>query len=464
MSQNTVPVRLLPPDISLAGLAKLTGPIFIANLAVMGNFTIDTIMAGRFGTEDLAAVALAGASTGSILMLLVGILQGLSPICGHHFGARKLERIGFEVNQAFYLLLFLAAAGIFALSQTGFWTEFGQVRGRIAELTSLYLLSSAAAIPAALVNRVFISVNAAVNRPKITMWISLLMLLLKVPVNAVFMYGMLGLPALGGAGAGISNAVLAWASMALYLGFFLKDPKFRAMHPARWYGPDGRALLEQLKIGVPIGLSVFFEVSAFTFMAIFVSRLGAVAVSAHQIVSNITATLYMVPLSVGIASSVLVAQCLGAGFPAAAEQITHRASRVALAIAIAASTMLYLLQEQIIGIYTKDPAVLALAETLILCGVLYHTFDAAQSVGSFLLRGYRISWGPMLITGTVLWGIGLGGGYLLAFTDTPLGPAFGTLGYWIACAAGLTVAGIALMSYAWLHARKVRLAAEKSES
>ena len=117
--------RLTPPDISVGGLAKLASPIFVANLAVMGNATIDTIMAGRLGAEDLAAVALASASTGCIFMLLVGIVQGLSPICGHHFGARKFEQIGFEINQSLYLVLLLSIFGIGILSWTSFWTELG---------------------------------------------------------------------------------------------------------------------------------------------------------------------------------------------------------------------------------------------------------------------------------------------------------------------------------------------------
>ena len=418
--------RLTPPDISVGGLAKLASPIFVANLAVMGNATIDTIMAGRLGAEDLAAVALASASTGCIFMLLVGIVQGLSPICGHHFGARKFEQIGFEINQ------------------------------------SLYLIASAVAVPAALLNRVFISVNAAINQPRITMWISLLMLALKAPVNALFMYGLFGLPELGGAGAGVGNAVLAWFGLIFYAGYFFKGAHYKPMHAKRWFGPSFDALKEQLRIGLPIGLSVFFEVSSFTLMAIFISRMGAVAVSAHQIVSNITSTLYMVPLSIGIAASVLVSQCLGAGFPDAAERITRRSLAVTVAISATACCLLFIFSHFIISIYTTDIAVMQIAGTLILCGVIYHTFDAAQSVSSFILRGYKIAWVPMIVSGVALWGVGLFGGYNLAFRESFLGAPLGPLGFWIACACGLILSGITLVSFALYHARSVKLATQKA--
>lgn len=454
--KNTAALRrLAPPDISLSGLAKLAGPIFIANLAVLGNVTIDTIMAGHLGAEDLAAVALGGAATGSILMLLVGVIQGLSPICGHHFGAKRYERIGFEGCQALYIAALLSLVGIPMLAWTGFWNDLGQVTGRIAALTSTYLVFSAASIPFGLVNRIFISINAAINRPRITMWVSLVMLALKAPVNALFMYGLFGLPAMGGAGAGVSNAILYAVSTVLFVVAFWRDPACRPMRPARLHAPDFRAIGEQLRIGLPIGLSVFFEVSSFTMMAIFISRLGAIAVSAHQIVSNIMATLYMIPLSIGIASSVLVAQSLGAGFPDFAERMTRRALKVAIAIALAMSGLLYCFNAAVIDIYTNVEDVRRLALVLITCGIVYHTFDAVQAVGGFVLRGYKITWVPMLVSGVALWCFGLGAGYKLCFTETPLGDPMGPIGFWIGCTAGLMLAAASLAGYALMHARKV---------
>jgi MATE family multidrug resistance protein len=288
------------------------------------------------------------------------------------------------------------------------------------------------------------------------------MLALKAPVNALFMYGLFGLPELGGAGAGVGNAVLAWFGLIFYAGYFFKGAHYKPMHAKRWFGPSFDALKEQLRIGLPIGLSVFFEVSSFTLMAIFISRMGAVAVSAHQIVSNITSTLYMVPLSIGIAASVLVSQCLGAGFPDAAERITRRSLAVTVAIAATACCLLFIFSHFIISIYTTDIAVMQIAGTLILCGVIYHTFDAAQSVSSFILRGYKIAWVPMIVSGVALWGVGLFGGYNLAFRESFLGAPLGPLGFWIACACGLILSGITLVSFALYHARSVKLATQKA--
>ena len=142
-------------------------------------------------------------------------------------------------------------------------------------------------------------------------------------------------------------------------------------------------------------------------MAIFVSRLGPAVISAHQIVANLTSLCYMVPLSAGIASSVLIAQSLGAGWPAVAEIAMKRTLRLTLSIAVLASLVLYLFRGAIIWLYTSEPPVHDLAASLLLFGCFYHVFDAMQSVSSFALRGYRVTFAPMLIYGVLLWGVGL---------------------------------------------------------
>ena len=122
---------LLPPDISLKALLKLAGPIFVANVAIIGSGTIDTIMGGQLGKEHLAAIALGISATISVLMGLVGILQGLSPIAGHHFGARRPREIGIDVAQAFWLVIFLSMIGVPLLAATDFWTDLGGVTGEV---------------------------------------------------------------------------------------------------------------------------------------------------------------------------------------------------------------------------------------------------------------------------------------------------------------------------------------------
>ncbi|HBZ57713.1 MAG TPA: MATE family efflux transporter [Sutterella sp.] len=437
------------PNIGLSGLARLAGPIFIANLAVMGSVTVDTIMAGRLGVEHLAAVALGGASCATIFIGLMGILQALSPIAGNHFGARNYKRIGFDTVQSGWIAVLLTIIGMTIMLNTWIWTGLGGATGKVKELTEIILVASAFGLPGALASRVFISLNAAVSRPKVTMWVSLASLALKVPVNALFMYGLFGLPELGGAGVGVATALLNTASALVYLTLFLRDPYYDKMRPERLFGPVRKAIAEHLRLGVPIGMSTFFEVSSFSLMAVFISRVGPIEVSAHQIVANIMATFYMLPLSLGISASVLVAQCLGAGSALAAREITWRTFAVATTLAVGTVLAIFLLKNQIIGLYTTDAAVTSLCLTLIVYGCIYHVFDALQTVANFAMRGYRMTFLPMLVYATLLWGVGVGGGLYLGLFGEAAGGPYGAQGFWFATALSLFLAGAVLTAMAF---------------
>lgn len=464
-SESFAPQRTAAPDIGLVALFKLAGPLFVANLAIMGAATIDTIMAGRLGAEHLAVVALGGATAVMVLFALVGVLQGLSPIAGHHYGARKLDLIGFEVTQSLWVAFALALLGALACLQTDFWVHFGGVSGQVAEMTRTYLIISAVGLPAAIISRTYIAVNAAVNRPRVTMWVALMMLATKAPLNGVFMYGWLGFPALGGAGAALALTVNSWLGLLVYYLVWKLDPYYSAMRPAHWFGPHLRTIWHQLRLGVPIGLSVFFEVSSFTLMAIFISRIGTIDVAAHQIVANITATLYQVPLSIAIAVSVLVSQCLGAGRKDKAQEITIRALKTAAAIALVSVVTLYIFRTHLVKLYTIDEAVQQLATSLLIFGVIYHVTDACQTVSGFALRGYRVTLAPMLIYGILLWCVGLGGGYWAGFHATSWGGPFGAAGFWGATAVGLVLAGLSLAAMAlWVARAKAREDAPQLET
>jgi MATE family multidrug resistance protein len=436
-----------PPDTSTRAFVKLGWPLFIANLALVGNSTIDTIMAGQLSATDLAAVAVGSSIYVSVYIGLMGVLQALSPIAGHHFGAQRWRAIGDDLQQALWLSIFLTIAGLPIVLATDAWLGFARVDADVASIATTYLQAIAFGLPAALAARAFVALNAAVSRPKITMLINVSALALKVPLNAVFMFGAGPIPAMGGAGAGVATAVLAWLMLALNLGVWRFDPFFRRFHSARVHMARWQSQRELLKLGIPIGLSVLFEVTSFTFMAVLIARLGTASVAGHQVVGNIAALLFMVPLAIGIAASVLVAQSLGAGHPRVARAAALRGFRLSIAIALVTATVVWLMREPLVALYTTDAAVSGIALTLIGWTAVFHVFDAGQGVAGFALRGYKNTLWPMVIYGVSLWGVGLIGGYWIAFNDTLLGAPRGAVGFWEAATVALAFAAISL---AWL--------------
>jgi MATE family multidrug resistance protein len=442
------------PDASSRALLKLAWPLLIANLAVVGNGTIDAIMAGRLSATDLAGVAVASSIYITVYIGLMGVLQALAPVVGHHFGAHRWRAIGDDVQQALWLSVLLTLVGLPWVLATDVWIRFARVDTDVGRVAALYLQAIAFGIPAALATRVFVALNAAVSRPKVTMSINLAALAMKVPLNVVFMQGAGPIPAFGGAGAGMATAALSWMMLGLSFAVWRFDPfyaRFRGtgVHPPRW-----ASLRELLKLGVPIGVSTLFEVTSFTFMAILIARLGTAAVAGHQIAANLISIMFMLPLSLGIATSVLVAQSLGAGSPAVARRAALRGFRVAIAIAASAAIALWLLRAPIVRLYTSDPAVAAVALSLLGLAALFHLFDAGQAVAGFVLRGYKSTFWPMVIYGVALWGIGLGGGYWIGLNPTPFGPPRGPLGFWEAATAALVLAAVTLCMLAAAVSRR----------
>lgn len=456
-----LPMSASVPDPSLAlrasgrELFALAWPIFVAQIAVMGLSVIDTVMAGRLSANDLAAVALGGSIYASVFVGLMGVLQALTPIAGHHYGAGRYADIGTDVGQALWLALFLSLIGVPLLAFNAPWLALTGTEPAVARIASLYLWAVAIGLPASLAARAYIALNAAVSRPKVTMAINLAALGAKVPLNFAFMYGAGPLPALGGAGCGVATAVLLWGVLAANWSVYRLDPFYARFHPARRHrrGPIWARQRELLKLGLPSGATILIEVTSFTFIALLVARLGAVTVAGHQIVANLVAVLFMMPLAYGIAASVQVAQALGAGLPAAARSAARRGWRVAMATALVVCIAVYLLREPIVAAFTRDAQVAAVASSLLAAGVVFHFFDAMQGVAGFILRGYKVALAPMLIHSVALWGLGLAGGYWLAY-HPPAGWAYGgAFSFWAAAAAGLVLAGFAMT---WLAAYVAR--------
>ena len=299
----------------------------------------------------------------------------------------------------------------------------------------------------------FVALNAAVSRPMVTMVINLTVLGLKAPLNAVFMYGWGPFDAMGGAGAGVATALLAWLALGMSVAIWRLDRFYDRFRSASVHGPRWERLRELLRLGLPIGLSTLFEVTSFTFMAVLIARLGATSVAGHQIVANLVAILFMVPLSLGIATSVLVAQSLGSGAPRVARMAAVRGFRLALGVALVAAALLWLLRGPIVQLYTSNPDVARMALSLLGLAALFHVFDAVQGMGSFVLRGYRQTFWPMVIYGVALWGLGLGGGAWLAYNPSFLGPPRGAAGFWEAATFAI---GITAAALAWLAAFEAR--------
>lgn len=431
-------------------IAGLAWPVLIGQLAIIAFGVIDTAMVGRYSALDLAALGLGSSIYISVYIGLTGILTALQPVAAQLFGARKDAEIGLEVRQAFWLALVLTAIGVAILYFPGPLLDLARAPEALRERTIGYLRLLSFGLPASLVFRIYSSLANAVGRPRLVMVLQVGALVVKVPLNLWLIFGGLGLPALGGPGCALASTAINWVLALCAVVALTRVDVFSPFEIFKHFcWPEWKRQAELLKLGIPMGLSYLIEVTSYTFMAIFIARLGTTTLAGHQIAGNLGAVLYMTPLSIGVATSTLVAQALGGNRPDEARTLARHGVMTAVAIACCYGAIVFVLRPVIIGGYTPDPAVALAAMPLVAIVTLYHVFDALQITTAFALRAYKVAVVPTVIYAIALWGVGLGGGYALGFDVTGTLPAWatGARGFWIANLTSLMLAGAGLLVY-----------------
>ncbi len=444
-------------------IVSLAWPMLIGQLAVLGFSTVDTVLVARHSATDLAAFAVGSAAYITVFIGLRGVVLAIGPIVGQLYGAKRLEDAGHQLHQSVWLALGLSVLGCLLLVFPAPFLMLSRATPEMADKIEGYLLALACSVPASLLFTVYRGFNIAVSRPKAVMVLQLGGLALKIPLSIALVSGVasLGIPALGVTGCGISTLIAMWSqAIAAYL--VLRNDRFYDRFALRGHGidrPQAASLLALLRLGVPMGLTILIEVTGFAFMAIFIARLGATPVAGHQIAVNLVSMMFMMPMALSNATTTLVAQSIGADRLLDARRLGLHGLQVTLALAALTGFSVYLLRVPIVGLYTSDAAVAAAALSLLSWVGWFHLCDALQTFAQFVLRAWRITVISLVVFVLSMWGLGLGGGYLLAFDG--LGGTLpqwrGAIGFWIASTAGLLSAGVVLTSYLlWMQQQRVR--------
>lgn len=407
---------------TLARIARQAWPVLISQWAGISYGVLDTAMTGHAGPTALAAMALAASIYITIFVGLMGVVHALIPIIGQHFGASRLDDVGAAWGQGVWLALGLSVVGGLLMAFPDMWLSFsGDIAPEVRHNIRSYLYALILALPAALVFRTIYSLGTAVSRPKLVMLIGLCSVAIKAALNYAFIYGAWGFPELGAAGAGLSTAVVYWLSVAAGMLIIWRDPFYRQFR-LRIGRPDWKILKELLRLGIPMGGSYLVEVCAFTFMALLVAREGTFVSGGHQIMSNLAALCYMMPMALGVATASLTAQAVGGQDHALAKRIALGGMVLGIVGALLTSAILLGGQARIIAAYTNNADIAMVAATLLPMIPLFHLFDSMQCINSYVLRAYKIAVVPLIIQVIALSVIGLIGGWWLGF-----GPGRGQL-------------------------------------
>jgi multidrug resistance protein, MATE family len=367
------------------------------------------------------------------------------------------------VHQSLWIVFVLAALGSMLLAFPHPFLWLAQAGPEVAGKVRGYLLALAFSLPASLMFTVYRGFNTAVSRPKAVMALQIGGLALKVPLSTMLVFGWpaLGVPSLGAVGCAIATAIVMWSQVFIALAVLKRDSFYA---PFRLFGrgldrPDRAAIRGLLKLGLPMGATILIEVTGFSFMALFIARVGTTAVAGHQIAANLVSLMFMMPMALANATGTLVAQGIGARRHAEAVRLGWHGLWLASALSALLGGTVFVLREQVARLYSPDAAVVAAAMPLLAWVAIFHFADAVQAIVAFVLRAWHIATTPMVIYALSIWGLGLGGGYLLGFDTLGITPRslLGAPGFWVAATVSLVAAALALTALlAWVTSARRR--------
>lgn len=442
----------------LARLLRLALPIVVTQLSQMGMGVADTIMAGRYGAVDLAGVALGANVFWPTVMLLAGVIMAVVPSVSQLHGAGRHEGAGEVVRQALWIALAGGALLILLYRSTPPLLAALGVDPQAIPVAGAYLDALSWGVLPLLGYFALRYLCEGMSWTTPAMVVAFIGLVAKIPLNYLFIYGAGPLPGMGGIGCGWASALVMWLEL-LVLVAVVANSRMRVTGLfSRVSRPAWAEILRLLKLGVPIGVTIFLEFSLFSLVTLLIGRLGVNAVAAHQIATNVGGLAFMVPMAIGMAVAVRVGYNVGAGNLDDARRSGWVALGVAVGFALLVGTLLYVFRGAIAGLYSNDPAVTTVAMELMVFVAVYQLVDDTQVTAMGALRGFKDTRTPLLIALLAYWAVGFPVGMTLGFGWIEL-PAFvGVRGFWVGLSLGLCVAAVVLTSrFAWLSRRHERV-------
>ncbi|PMQ17839.1 MATE family efflux transporter [Janthinobacterium sp. AD80] len=436
----------------VSSLWKLAWPILIGQLATVGMGAADVAMTGHTNPEELAAVSLGAAIWSIVLVTVSGIMMAINTLVAHEIGAARHDKVPHIVRQSLWKALLVGLVACLLTNMAALVFDHLMLEPAVAAKAKLFVHIISCALPPFAAYRALYGYSTSINQTKPVMVIALAALALNILVNYLLIYGHWGMPKLGGVGCAVATTCCVWMMLLAMLAWIRIAPAYRATYPfTHWEGPQMSSIGPMLRLGLPIGVTYFAEVSAFGVISLLVARFGVIQVSAHQIALNFSSVVFMVPLTFGIALVTRVGHAVGEANLRRARFISWVGVGMSLTAAIVSATLITVFRHQIAQAYTSDPQVQTLCAQLLLFAALFQLSDATQVATSCAIRGYKVTRQPMLIQLLAFWGFSLPIGYVLGlapagFLWSPAEP-MAAAGFWIGLVTGLTVAAVLLTWY-----------------
>jgi len=413
-------------------------PVLIYQLANYSASFVDTTMTGQYDTLHLAGVSMATSLWSPFFSFLTGIVSALVPIVGHHLGKGDEKKITSDFYQFIYIALGLSIFlfGLVIFLAPPILNHIG-LEPKVAAVAVHYLQFLAIGIIPLLLFSVIRSLLDSLGLTKLSMYLMLLLLPLNSGFNYLLIYGVFGLPELGGAGAGLGTSLAYWCLLAISIFILIKNKKLKEYQFSKITPLDFERIKEGVRLGLPIGGTVFAEVAIFSVVGLIMAKFSSLIIASHQSAMNFSTLMYAFPMSISSAMAIVISYEVGAKRFDDAKTYIGLGRWTAFIFAGFTLSFLYIFRGNVANLYGNDSEFIDLTARFLTYSLFFQLADTFAAPLQGILRGYKDTVIPFYLGLVGYWGMTLPVAMLFdSLTD------FGAYSYWIGLIISLVVSGV----------------------
>ncbi len=416
---------------------KIFFPILIYQFANYSASFVDTAMTGQYNTMDLAGVSIATSIWNPFFTFLTGIVSALVPIIGHHLGRGKKEEVASDFYQFIYLALGLSVVllGMVLFLAPLILNHIG-LEAPVVAVAVRYLWFLSIGIIPLLLFSVIRSLLDSLGLTKLSMYLMLLLLPLNSGFNYLLIFGAFGVPGLGGAGSGLGTSLAYWVLLGISVLVLFKQEKLKALHLEKRIPLNMDKIKEGVRLGLPIGGTVFAEVAIFSVVGLIMAKFSSLIIASHQSAMNFSSLMYAFPMSISSAMAIVVSYEVGAKRFDDAKTYIGLGRWTALIFAAFTLSFLYIFRGNVASLYGNDPEFIDLTARFLTYSLFFQLADTFAAPLQGILRGYKDTVIPFYLGLVGYWGVAIPVAMVFeSLTD------FGAYSYWIGLIISLIVSG-----------------------